>query len=116
MLYRVVRPGTRCHVVLDMKTVPRVGRLLDLVGLVLFAGGGAAVIWAWLGFRRVMAYEAPSDAPAWSAVEMANGYWRTQKIGVVLMVAGIAVFVVAWRVARAAMRRESLAAAPDVPG
>jgi hypothetical protein len=37
-----------------------------------------------------------------SAVAVADGFWRLQKIGTWLMVAGVAVFVLAWWVARRA--------------
>ena len=87
-----------------MTTVPRVGRVLDLAGLLLFVGGAGLVARAWVGFRSVQGYVAPSDAPAFSAVSIADGYWRLQKIGVVVMVAGVAVFVLAWWVARRAGR------------
>ncbi|MEQ1856195.1 MAG: hypothetical protein ABL963_06990 [Longimicrobiales bacterium] len=83
-----------------MKTVPRIGRVLDLVGLLLFLGGGALFVRAWLGFQSVPDYQPSVDDPAWAAVSIADGYWRLQKIGVAIMVAGIAVFVAAWWVAR----------------
>ncbi len=83
-----------------MNTVPRIGRLLDLGGLLLFLGGGALFAWAWIGFQGLMGYVPPVDGPAPSAVSVANGYWRLQKIGVGLMIAGVAVFVLAWWVAR----------------
>lgn len=83
-----------------MKTVPRIGRILDAAGLVLLFGGGALAAWAWVGFQGVPAYQPQPDAPTWSAVAVANGYWRLQKIGTALMIAGVAVFVVAWWVAR----------------
>jgi len=85
-------------------TVPRIGRILDLAGLLLFLGGGAVVVWAWIGFNGVPSYQPPADAPAWSAVAVANGYWRLQKIGTAIMIAGVAVFVAAWWVARTARR------------
>ncbi len=83
-----------------VKTVPPIGRLLDLAGLVLFLGGGALAAWAWAGFRSVPDYQAPPDAEVWSAVAVADGFWRIQKIGTTLMAAGMAVFVLAWWVAR----------------
>jgi hypothetical protein len=80
--------------------VPRVGRILDLLGLALFLGGAAVATRAWVGFRGL-----PDDLPApgtsaISAVAVADGFWRLQKIGTWLMVAGVAVFVLAWWIAR----------------
>jgi hypothetical protein len=84
----------------SVKTVPRIGRLLDLAGLLLLLSGGAVVLRAWTGFREVTGYVPPVDGPAWGAVEIANVYWRLQKIGSGMMLAGVAVFVIAWWVAR----------------
>ena len=81
-----------------MTKVPRIGRVLDLAGLLLFLGGGATFVWAWLGFQGL-----PADIPSIegrSAVSVANGYWRLQNIGAGLMIVGVAVFVIAWWVAR----------------
>ena len=83
-----------------MKPVPRIGRLLDLLGLVVFLAGGGLAARAWLGFREVEGFERSPDDATWAAVEMANGFWRLQKIGVGLMLVGVAVFFVAWWVAR----------------
>jgi hypothetical protein len=89
-----------------MTSVPRIGRILDFVGLVFFGGGAALAVWAWAGFQGVPAYQPPPDAPAWSAVAVANEYWRLQKIGTGLMAAGVSVFVAAWWVARRARAAE----------
>ncbi len=75
-------------------------------------GGGATYAWAWLGFRAMPAYVPPADAAAWAAVAVADGYWRLQKIGTGLMIAGVAVFVAAWWVARGAMRCAARPVAP----
>lgn len=83
-----------------MTGVPRIGRILDLAGLLLLLGGGATFVRAWLGFDGVREYQPPPDAPAWSAVQLANGYLRMQRVGVALMVGGFVVFVVAWWTAR----------------
>lgn len=88
-----------------MKTVPRIGRILDLAGLLLFGAGGGLFVWAWTGFRAVPDFEPSIDGPAFAAVSLADGYWRLQKIGVGLMLAGVAVFVLAWWAARVAARR-----------
>jgi len=87
-----------------MKTVPRIGRLLDLAGLLLFVVGGAIAAWAWLGFQGVPELAPALEEQARSAVAVANRYWRLQKIGTGFMIAGGAVFVLAWWVARDVMR------------
>lgn len=89
----------------SMKNVPRVGRILDLVGLLLFGMGSALFGWSWVGFRGVQHYVPPPDAPLWSAVGVADGYWRIQRVGGGLMIGGMAVFVVAWWTARAVSGR-----------
>jgi hypothetical protein len=91
--------------------VPRIGRLLDLVGLLLFLGGAATVAWAWIGFQGVSGYVPPSDAPFGTAIAVADRYWFIQKIGVAILLAGIATFVLAWWVARAA-KRTAMSTAP----
>ena len=80
--------------------VPRIGRVLDLFGLALFAGGVAVCVRAWSGFRSVEAFQPGPDDPLWSALRMADGYWRLQRVGVGLMIGGVAVFALAWWVAR----------------
>lgn len=82
--------------------VPRIARLLDLAGLVVFLGGAALYAWAWNGFRLVREYQPAIEEGRWAAVRLADGYWRFQKIGTALMVAGVVVFVSAWWVARRA--------------
>jgi hypothetical protein len=88
-----------------MKKVPRIGRLLDLCGLALFLGGGSTCVRAWIGFQSVTRFVPPADGPAWGAVSVADGYLRLQRIGSGLMLVGLAVFVMAWWVARSTPRR-----------
>ncbi len=79
-----------------MSDVPRIGRVLDAVGLLVFLSGAALFVWAWLGFQGIIDFVPPADGRLWSAVEVADGYWRLQKIGGGLMAGGLAVFVGAW--------------------
>ena len=79
-----------------MKRVPRVGRALDLAGLVLFLVGGALFARAWVGFRRVPAFAPDPEGEPWAAVRLADEYLRLQKIGAGLMMVAALVFVVAW--------------------
>ena len=83
-----------------MKSVPRIGRILDLAGLVLFLGGAAFFAWAWAGFRDVPAFVPDPNGEPWAAVRLADGYLRLQWIGGALMLAGVATFVAAWWRAR----------------
>lgn len=84
--------------------VPRIGRILDGIGILLFLAGAGLFARAWIGFQEVRAYVPGPDAPLWAATELANGYWRMQRVGGALMAAGVAVFVVAWWVARRVRR------------
>lgn len=80
--------------------VPRIGRVLDVVGLVLFLAGGGLFVRSWLGFNGVRHYRRVPGGPLWAATRLANGFLRMQHLAEVLMAAGIAVFLVAWWVAR----------------
>lgn len=91
-----------------LKPVPLIGRILDAVGLLLFFLGAAFYVRAWIGFGTVPSFVPPPDAEPWAAVAVANGFWRLQKIGVALMLAGIVGFVVAWWVARRALSPEDV--------
>ncbi len=83
-----------------MKTVSRVGRALDLVGLLVFLGGLAVFARAWIGFRSVPAYRATLDEGVFATVRLADRYLRIERIGGVVMLTGVAVFVAAWWVER----------------
>ena len=83
-----------------MKDVARIGRILDLAGLILFLGGAGCYVRAWFGFRSLPEYVRDPGGELWATVRIADGYWRLEKIGVALMLAGVAVFVVAWWKAR----------------
>lgn len=84
-----------------MSSVPRIGRALDLVGLIVFLMGLGMFVRSWVGFRtEVPAFEPGAGAPPMAAVELADGFWRLQRIGVGVMVAGVGIFVLAWWIAR----------------
>jgi len=81
-------------------SVSRIGRILDVVGLLLFLGGAVFFVRAWIGFRSVPAFVPDPNGEPWAAVRLADGYLRLQWFGGALMVAGIVTFLAAWWVAR----------------
>lgn len=83
-----------------MKPVSRVGRALDLVGLLFFLGGLGVFGRAWIGFRSVPAYRARPEEGAFATVRLADSYLRMERIGAAMMVLGVAVFVAAWWINR----------------
>jgi hypothetical protein len=87
-----------------MHEVPRIGRILDLVGLAVFLLGAGFFAWAWMGFRSVPAYVPDPGAEPFATLRLADGYLRIQAIGGGLMLLGAGVFVAAWWVARRASR------------
>ena len=87
-----------------MTPVSRVGRLLDLTGLVVFLVGAALALRAWSGFREVQRFEPTlADGPM-AAVQLADDFSRLGKIGLALMLVGVGVFVLAWRAGHRAQR------------
>jgi hypothetical protein len=82
-----------------MTPVPRIGRILDLAGLLLFLGGGVVYARAWIGFQGVPDFQRPQRAPVMAATELADSFHRLEYTGLAVMLVGIAVFVGAWWVA-----------------
>ncbi len=83
-----------------MKSVPRIGRILDLAGLVLFLGGAVFFAWAWAGFRDVPAFVPDPNGEPWAAVRLANGYLRVPGVRGGRPLAGGGPVVAAWWRAR----------------
>ncbi len=81
---------------MERTSVPRVGRVLDLVGLFLFLVGGGIFLRAWVGFADVHHYQPGPRDPLWATIRLADRFQRLQHLGVELMAAGTAVFVIAW--------------------
>jgi hypothetical protein len=91
--------------------VPRLGRILDLAGLLVFLTGAIVFVRAWIGLESVRHYQAAPDDLPWAAMRLANDYVHLQRVGGGIMLAGMAVFVAAWWVAgrRTAAGRAPLA-------
>lgn len=80
--------------------VPRLGRVLDLVGALLFLGGAAVYGWAWMGLRRLRDDPPVSAEGAFVAVARANDFSTLSRLGLALMAGGAVVAVLAAVVAR----------------
>jgi hypothetical protein len=90
-------------------SVPRIGRVLDLVGAILFFGGAALYARSWLGLRDMEGFVRAEGDASFAAVERADALSRTGTYGVALMVAGVAVGILAAVIARRLRRREPAA-------
>lgn len=80
--------------------VSRLGRLLDLAGLLLLLAGAGMAARAWAGFEEVRSYQATAADEPFTALRLHDHYSRLQRAGGALMVGGVAVFVAAWWVGR----------------
>lgn len=96
-----------------MNPVPRIGRILDLVGLLFLLVGVGVYGFAWVGFQGVPDFQRPEHGTVFAATELADGYRAMERIGIAGMLVGIAVFVVAWWVAR---RRQAELLGPQGDG
>ncbi|MGH7481911.1 MAG: hypothetical protein ACRELV_07115 [Longimicrobiales bacterium] len=82
------------------REVPRIGRVLDLVGILLFLAGAGLYAWAWSGLKALREFErAPGDT-VFAAVARANELSAISRGGFALMAAGVVVAVLAAVVAR----------------
>lgn len=84
--------------------VSRLGRLLDLVGLLLLLAGAGMSARAWAGFEEVRVYQPAPGDEFFAALRLHDRYSRLQRAGGALVVGGVAVFVAAWWAGR--RRRE----------
>lgn len=85
-------------------SVPRIGRVLDLVGALLFLAGATLYARSWSGLRDMDAFVRAEGDVGFAAVERADALSRLGTTGVALMIAGVAVGVLAAVVARRARR------------
>lgn len=90
--------------------VPRIGRVLDLVGALIFLAGAALYARSWLGLRAMDEFEPASGASAFPAVERADALSRLGRYGFALMAVGAVVAVIAAVVARRVARKRALGA------
>ena len=84
--------------------VPRIGRVLDVVGALLFLSGAVVYARSWLGLRAMDEFTRPEGAPMWAAAEHANALARLGRLGFALMACGVLVGVLAAVVAKRAAR------------
>lgn len=84
------------------RPVPRVGRILDGVGILLFLAGAGLYARAWWGLRRLESSPEPSteDSGAFATVARVEDLHELSDKGLLLMAVGFVVAVVAAAVAR----------------
>lgn len=88
--------------------VPRIGRVLDLAGALLFIAGAAVYARSWLGLREMDAFERVSGDATFAAVERADALSRLGRVGFALMAAGALMAVIAALVARHISRKRRI--------
>lgn len=87
------------------RRVPRIGRVLDIVAALLFLAGAALYARSWIGLRDMDAFLRVSGDTQFAAIARADELSRLGRIGVITMIAGVALGVVAAIVARRASAR-----------
>lgn len=87
------------------RSVPRIGRILDLLGLLVFATGAALYARAWIGLRGMDRFERAEGDAAFAAIERADALSSLGRIGIAIMIAGVLIAGVAALVARRIMAR-----------
>lgn len=87
------------------QAVPRIGRVLDLVGALVFAAGVGLYARSWFGLRAMDDFVRADGSVAFAAVERADALSRLGRAGFVLMAAGVGVAVIAAIVAQRAAKR-----------
>lgn len=88
-------------------SVPRIGRVLDAAATLLFVAGAALYARSWLGLRDLDAYLRASGDAQFAAVARADELSRLGRIGVITMIAAVALGVIAAIVARRVAARRA---------
>lgn len=81
--------------------VPRIGRVLDVVGLVLFLVGAGVYGRAWLGMQRLESVQPVSlDVTDFAALARFDELHQLSRVGLGIMAAGVLMAVAAMVVAK----------------
>ena len=83
--------------------VPRIGRVLDLVALLLVVGGALAYARAWAGMRALEGLVGPSGAMGVAMTEF-DRWWRLSRLAAGIFAAGLIAAALAAVVARQVRR------------
>jgi drug/metabolite transporter (DMT)-like permease len=81
-------------------TVPRLGRALDLLGILLLIVGGACWFYAYTGFESLRAPGFVPEPIMFAALLEAERYTWISRLGMLLASSGVAVAVAAFVIAR----------------
>lgn len=87
--------------------MPRIGRVLDLVAALIFAGGAAFYAWSWIGLRDIDQFVRPEGRDTFATLTRANELSLLGRIGIGLMIAAGVTGVVSAVVARRIAARET---------
>ena len=91
----------------ERRPVPRIGRVLDVVAALVFAIGAGLYARSWIGLRDMDQYVRPEGGDLFATVIHANELSRLGRIGLGIMIGGVAVGIIAAIVARRVAAREA---------
>lgn len=89
--------------------VPRPLRVVNVLALLLFAGGAALYARAWVGMRELITYVPPPDAPLFAAMARFHQFSNLSRTGLTLVIAAVLVAVLTAAAAVAHRRRAAIA-------
>lgn len=82
------------------RKIPLTGRLLDAVAALVFVAGAVVAIRAHLGMRALEANPPGSEAGAFAGLAQFNHFWRLSRLGMILMLGGAGIAILAALFAR----------------
>ena len=84
------------------QSVPRLGRVLDLAGLLVFLAGAGCYLYAQRGLDDIRTGRTVITGSMFATLNEAKAYSRVADLGMALAVGALVVFAVAFAVARRA--------------
>ena len=75
------------------RPVSRIGRLLDIVGLMILTAGAACYVYAYVGLRDLEGVREGAGAAPFASIVRFDKLWKLSRLGIGLAVTGLVVAV-----------------------